>query len=173
MTGSVAPRPRPARRIGPYEILETIGRGGSAVVYRARDTRARDAIALGGGVALPGDDVALKLIAGAFAGSTEFRARFRQEVELIRRLRHPHILAVYDSGESDGSEDVPSGPDGSASSEAKIDASLAGGYAYLVTEYCGGGSLDVAQRAETASGAAPAAARPSCCDSSRRGGEQP
>ena len=148
MTGSVAPRPRPARRIGPYEILETVGRGGSAVVYRARDTRARDAIANGGGVAPPGNDVALKLIAGAFAGSTEFRARFRQEVELIRRLRHPHILAVYDSGESDGSEDGPLGPDGSNTGEhAPIDASLAGGYSYLVTEYCGGGSLDVAMRA--------------------------
>ncbi len=149
MTGSAAPRPRPARRIGPYEILETVGRGGSAVVYRARDTRAREAMAIGGiGAVAPDNDVALKLIAGAFAGSTEFRARFRQEVDLIRRLRHPHILSVYDSGESDGSDDVPLGPDGSIPGErAPIDASLAGGYSYLVTEYCSGGSLDVAMRA--------------------------
>lgn len=136
MTGSAAPRP--ARRIGPYEILETVGRGGSAVVYRARDTRE----------GAPDHDVALKLIAGAFAGSSEFRARFRQEVDLIRRLRHPHILSVYDSGESDGSDDGPLGPDRSISGEpGPIDATLAGGYSYLVTEYCGGGSLDVAMRA--------------------------
>ena len=149
MTGSAASRPRPARRIGPYEILETVGRGGSAVVYRARDTRARGSSTNGGtdGVA-PDNDVALKLIAGAFAGSTEFRARFRQEVDLIRRLRHPHILSVYDSGESDGSDDGPLGPDRSVTDDpAPIDATLAGGYSYLVTEYCGGGSLDVAMRA--------------------------
>lgn len=148
MTGSADPRPRPARRIGPYEILETVGRGGSAVVYRARDTRTREAIADRGGVVPPDNDVALKLIAGPFAGSTEFRARFRQEVELIRRLRHPHILSVYDSGESDGSEDGPLGPHRSVSGEpVPVDATLAGGYSYLVTEYCAGGSLDVAMRA--------------------------
>ena len=122
-------RARPGRRFGPYELLEAIGHGGSAVVYRARDLRP-DA---------PAREVAVKLIATAFAASPEFRARFRQEAALVRRLRHRHVLAVFDSGESG-----PEGP-GTDSSTSE-NQELATGYAYLVTEYCSGGALDVAMR---------------------------
>ncbi len=122
-------RARPGRRFGPYELLEAIGHGGSAVVYRARDLRP-DA---------PARDVAVKLIATAYAASPEFRARFRQEAALVRRLQHRHVLAVFDSGES--------GPDGPGVEAPGSDSQeLATGYAYLVTEYCAGGALDVAMR---------------------------
>ncbi len=122
-------RARTGRRFGPYELLEAIGHGGSAVVYRARDLRP-DA---------PAREVAVKLIATSFAAAPEFRARFRQEAALVRRLRHRHVLAVFDSGES--------GPDGPGTDMPPPDGQeLATGYAYLVTEYCAGGALDVAMR---------------------------
>jgi hypothetical protein len=122
-------RARPGRRFGPYELLEAIGHGGSAVVYRARDLRPDS----------PAREVAVKLIATAFAASPEFRARFRQEAALVRRLRHRHVLAVFDSGES--------GPDGPGMDmPTSENQELATGYAYLVTEYCAGGALDVAMR---------------------------
>ena len=122
-------RARTGRRFGPYELLEAIGHGGSAVVYRARDLR-HDA---------PVREVAVKLIATSFAAAPEFRARFRQEAALVRRLRHRHVLAVFDSGES--------GPDGPGIDTPTSDnQGLATGYAYLVTEYCAGGALDVAMR---------------------------
>jgi hypothetical protein len=122
-------RARTGRRFGPYELLEAIGHGGSAVVYRARDLRP-DA---------PAPEVAVKLIATSFAAAPEFRARFRQEAALVRRLRHRHVLAVFDSGES--------GPDGPGiDTPASENHELATGYAYLVTEYCAGGALDVAMR---------------------------
>ncbi len=101
------------RRIGGYELLEQIGHGGSAVVYRAADAAGRD--------------VAIKVIAGGYAADETFRARFRQEAELAAQLRHPHILAVIESGEA-----VPEGAGPFASPET---------VAYLVMEYMAGGNL--------------------------------
>ncbi|MGH2368927.1 MAG: protein kinase domain-containing protein, partial [Chloroflexota bacterium] len=104
-------RVAPGRRFGPYELGEELGRGGSAVVYLAYDTAL-------------GRDVAIKVIAAGYAADETFRARFRQEAQLIARLRHPHILEVLDSGET--------GPD---------EQDVPGGLAYLVTEYLPVGSL--------------------------------
>ena len=74
--------------IGKYEIIEKIGRGGFATVYRARDTRM-------------GREVALKVIAGNFTQEPAFTERFRQEALTAASLRHPNIVTVYDYGEED------------------------------------------------------------------------
>ncbi len=72
-----------------FEILGELGRGGMAVVYRARQ------------VALQ-RTVALKMILnGAHAGPKEL-ARFRAEAAVIARLQHPNIVQVYDVGEAAG-----------------------------------------------------------------------
>jgi serine/threonine-protein kinase len=76
------------QRIGPYEVLREIGRGGMATVYLATDTRHRRA-------------VALKLL-HADASSALGGERFRREIEVVAQLQHPHILPLYDSGESNG-----------------------------------------------------------------------
>src|SRR6478672_1508261 len=72
---------------GRYHIEGEIGRGGMAIVYRVCDRR---------------DDrqVALKVL--RTATSPGGPARFRREIALAAQLRHPHILALLDSGESDG-----------------------------------------------------------------------
>ena len=77
------------RRIGPFEIVEEIGRGGMAVVFRASR---RD-----GGF---DQEVALKLLT---VGSVASGERVRREKEVLARLRHPHIATLIDGGvEPDG-----------------------------------------------------------------------
>ncbi len=72
-----------------YQILSELGRGGMGVVYKARHLRL-DCI------------VALKMIlAGSHAGEIEVQ-RFRVEAQSVAKLRHPHIVQVYDVGEADG-----------------------------------------------------------------------
>ncbi|HEV2123719.1 MAG TPA: protein kinase, partial [Chloroflexota bacterium] len=99
------------RRIGSYELKEEIGRGGSAVVFRALHANL-------------GHAVAIKIIAAGFASDATFQERFRQEADLISRLDHPNILRVLDSGETSGEDPL-----------------LFSAFAYLVTEYMPGGSL--------------------------------
>lgn len=77
------------RRIGPYEIQETIGRGGMAAVYRAYQP-SLDRV------------VAIKVISAHLASEPEFMERFRQEARAIARLSHPNILIVHDFGEENG-----------------------------------------------------------------------
>jgi len=77
------------RRIGKYEILDELGRGGFAVVYRARDAQM-------------GREVALKVISGSLAQEREFVERFQQEARVAADLRHPNVVPVYDFGEADG-----------------------------------------------------------------------
>jgi len=77
------------RRIGRYEILDELGRGGFAVVYRARDAQM-------------GRDVALKVISGSLAQEREFVERFQQEARVAADLRHPNVVPVYEFGEADG-----------------------------------------------------------------------
>jgi serine/threonine protein kinase len=72
-----------------YEIIEEIGRGGFAVVYRARDTRMDR-------------EVALKVIAGGYAEESSFIQRFQQEARIAANLRHPNIVPVHDFGDADG-----------------------------------------------------------------------
>ena len=77
-------------RLGPYEVLATVGAGGMGEVYRARDLRL-------------GRDVALKILPAAFARDPDRLQRFEGEARAAAALNHPNILAVYDIGQHDGS----------------------------------------------------------------------
>lgn len=76
-------------RIGPYEVLELLARGGMGVVLRARDLR-------------DGRLVALKVPSGDVGSNEAQRTRFLREIEALRRLDHPHVVRVLDSGVADG-----------------------------------------------------------------------
>jgi len=72
-----------------YEILERIGEGATAVVYRARDREL-------------GRPVALKLLRQTAGMNEVARQRFRREAQAAAGLAHPHVIAVYDAGEVEG-----------------------------------------------------------------------
>lgn len=80
------------QKIGRYEIERELGRGGMAVVYKAKDTRLDR-------------PVAIKLIqTDAFATKAlgSIRERFEREAKALARLDHPNIVKVYDYGEYKG-----------------------------------------------------------------------
>ncbi|MEV6843220.1 protein kinase [Actinoplanes sp. NPDC051411] len=72
---------------GRYKLLHELGTGGMAVVWRARDE-------------VLGRPVAVKVLAGRFAGDPQSRARIRDEARAAATLSHPNIAQVYDYGES-------------------------------------------------------------------------
>ena len=77
-------------KLGPYEIQSPLGAGGMGEVYRARDSRL-------------GRDVALKILPESFARDGERLRRFEQEAHSVAALNHPNILAVFDTGQHNGS----------------------------------------------------------------------
>ena len=76
----------PGTKLGPYEILSTLGAGGMGEVYRAKDSRL-------------GRDVAVKVLPASFAADPERLRRFEQEARAVAALNHPNILAIYDIGQ--------------------------------------------------------------------------
>lgn len=94
----------PGTRLGPYSLTSMLGAGGMGEVYKARDSRLER-------------DVAIKVLPPQFAERPDMRQRFEREARSISMLHHPHICALYDVGEQDGT-------------------------AYLVMEYLEGEPLD-------------------------------
>src|SRR5262245_233538 len=80
---------RPETRLGPYEILTSLGAGGMGEVYRARDTRLDR-------------EVAIKVLPERLARSPDALARFEREAKAVAALSHPNILALYDVGTEQG-----------------------------------------------------------------------
>src|ERR1700737_3665027 len=78
-------------RLGPYEILASIGAGGMGQVYKARDTRL-DRI------------VAVKVLPEHLSSNPQLRERFEREAKAISSLSHPHICALYDVGQEGETE---------------------------------------------------------------------
>lgn len=74
-----------------YEIVEVIGEGGMAIVYRALDHRLNR-------------DVAVKIMRDEMAADEEFRRRFCTESHAVAMLSHPNIVAVYDVSHNDNVE---------------------------------------------------------------------
>src|SRR5579859_7970252 len=72
-------------RLGNYEIVGLLGRGGMATVYRARQLNIKR-------------DVAIKVIKPDLAEIETFVRRFEREAETIASLSHPHILKLFDYG---------------------------------------------------------------------------
>ena len=66
-------------RLGPYEVLAPIGKGGMGEVWKARDTRL-------------GREVAIKISA------EQFSERFEREARAVAALNHPHICTLHDVG---------------------------------------------------------------------------
>jgi eukaryotic-like serine/threonine-protein kinase len=69
-------------RFGPYDVVAKLGEGGMGEVYRARD-------------AALNRDVALKILAPAFADDADRLARFEREAQVLASLNHPHIAQIY------------------------------------------------------------------------------
>jgi Tol biopolymer transport system component len=73
-------------KLGPYEIVSSLGAGGMGEVYKARDARLDRT-------------VAIKVLPPALAADAEFRDRFDREARAVSQLDHPHICALYDIGQ--------------------------------------------------------------------------
>ncbi|GAC1596383.1 MAG: hypothetical protein NVS3B20_19690 [Polyangiales bacterium] len=81
--GPSSPRGLIGAILGRYEIVEELGHGGMATVYRARDPRL-------------GRDVALKVIHRHLRDNAEIAQRFRHEARAVAKLKHPSIVEIYD-----------------------------------------------------------------------------
>ena len=79
----------PGSALGQYRVIEQLGRGGMATVFRCHD---------------PNLDryVAVKVLPSYYTEDPTFVARFTQEAQTVARLNHPNILQIYDFGEDKG-----------------------------------------------------------------------
>ena len=78
---------RPGSRLGSYDVIALLGKGGMGEVYRAHDNSLNR-------------DVALKVLPADFALDPERVARFRREAQVLAALNHPHIASIYGLEES-------------------------------------------------------------------------
>ncbi|MCL2347493.1 MAG: serine/threonine protein kinase [Planctomycetaceae bacterium] len=78
-----------ARRLGDYELLEQLGRGGMGVVYKARQVYLNQI-------------VAIKILPEQYMSDSHALSRFRREMQLIGGLKHPNIVQAYNAGEAGG-----------------------------------------------------------------------
>ena len=79
----------PGARLGPYEVIASIGAGGMGEVFRARDTKLNR-------------DVALKVLPDVFASDPDRLARFTREAQTLASLNHPNIAHIHGLEESGG-----------------------------------------------------------------------
>ena len=100
-------------KLGRYEILEELGRGGFGIVYRARDS-------------VLGRYVALKVLHSQLTVDPGFIGRFEQEARLAAQLEHPNLVPVYDLGQEDGRFFIAMGlmTDGSLKDKLKVNGAL-------------------------------------------------
>jgi serine/threonine protein kinase len=76
-------------KIGKYDVVEVLGKGGMGIVYKATDSRI-------------GRLVAIKMMTGGFAENPDLLKRFYREAQSTGMLQHPNIVIVYDLGDQDG-----------------------------------------------------------------------
>jgi serine/threonine-protein kinase len=89
-------------KLGPYEIVSSLGAGGMGEVYRARDAKLNR-------------DVALKILPQQFVLDPDRLARFKREAQVLASLNHPNIAAIYGFEES-----TPSTSSGLAAVQALV-----------------------------------------------------
>jgi serine/threonine protein kinase/Tol biopolymer transport system component len=88
--------PRKAReKIGPYEVISLLGRGGMGEVYLARDPRLKR-------------KVAIKILPRSVAGNRDLMDRLRKEALAASALNHPNILTIYEFGQQDDAQYIVS-----------------------------------------------------------------
>ena len=73
---------QPGSKIGPYEVIAVLGRGGMGEVYRAFDPRLER-------------EVALKVLPPAVAANRDRLARFEREAKALAAVRHPGVVTVF------------------------------------------------------------------------------
>src|SRR5208283_594464 len=88
---AIAPSKSRLPELAKYEVVEEIGHGGMATVYRARDRRL-------------GREVAVKVIHPHLRDSREVVSRFNTEARAVAKLRHPNIVEVFDVSEEGEAE---------------------------------------------------------------------
>ena len=79
----------PGSRLGPYEIVSPLGRGGMGEVYRARDTRL-------------GREIAIKVLPEDVARDPDRLSRFEREAKAVAALNHPNLVTLHSIEESNG-----------------------------------------------------------------------
>ena len=77
------------KKLGKYDVLDVVGRGGMGIVYKATDP----------GI---GRVVAIKMVTGGFGNDPELLKRFYREAQSAGKLQHPNIVTIYDLGDQDG-----------------------------------------------------------------------
>ena len=89
------------------EILELIGRGGMGMVYKARQKRL-DRV------------VALKILGPQIGRDPAFAERFEREARALAMLNHPHIVAIYDFGQTEASQERATGRPGRETNRVRL-----------------------------------------------------